>query len=290
MPERPELEYVVSVLSRALPGCRVDRVDVLDPVVLRVAVPGDPRELLTGRHVTAVNRRAHFVILSFDGGPSLDLAIHPMLAGRFTLCAPETRRTKDIALVLSLRPPDGEPRELRYRDERQMGKVWLLRPDQRAQAPGLADVGIDVLGPEFTRERFRALCKKRTDQAKNFLLDKGALDAMGNAYADEVLWAARIHPKARVAWLDAAAVDRLHAAIREVLTEARDEVARRAPALDEKVRDFNRVRNRKGEPCPRCAAPIRVAGVNGHDAFFCATCQPDEQGRGFVGWRTTGGA
>ena len=188
----------MSVLARALPGCRVDRVDVLDPVVLRTAVPGDARDLLTGRHVTGVQRRAHFVVISFDGGPSPELAIHPMLAGRFMLCPPDSRRTKDTALVLALSRVDAEPRELRYRDERQMGKVWVLRPDQRGQAPGLSEIGIDVLGPEFTRERFRALCKKRTDQAKNFLLDKSALDAMGNAYADEVLWAARIHPKARV--------------------------------------------------------------------------------------------
>ena len=263
---------------------------MLDPVVLRTAVPGDARDLLTGRHVTGVQRRAHFVVISFDGGPSLELAIHPMLAGRFMLCPPDSRRTKDTALVLALSRVDAEPRELRYRDERQMGKVWVLRPDQRGQAPGLSEIGIDVLGPEFTRERFRALCKKRTDQAKNFLLDKSALDAMGNAYADEVLWAARIHPKARVAWLDVASMDRLHGAIREVLTEARDEVARRAGPIEDKVRDFLKVRNRKGEPCPRCGAPIRVAGVNGHDAFFCATCQPDEQGRGFVGWRKGGEA
>lgn len=285
MPERPELEYVVSVLSRTLPGCRIDRVDVLDPVVLRVALAGDARELLTGRLITGVQRRAHFVVLSLDGDQGLEVAIHPMLAGRFTLATPEQRRTKDTAVVLSLSRAETEPRELRYRDEKQMGKFWVIRHDQRGQVPGLTEIGPDVLAPEFTRERFRALCKKRRDQAKNFLLDKSALDALGNAYADEALWAARIHPKARVAWLEVAEMDRLHDAIVSVLTEARDEVSRRGQPIDEKVRDFLKVRNRKGEPCPRCGAPIRVAGVNGHDAFFCATCQPDEQGRGFVGWR-----
>src|SRR5205085_10347176 len=135
--------------------------------------------------------------------------------------------------------------------------------------------GLDVLDPRaFSREAFRELAGRRRDQAKVFLMDKAALDSLGNAYADEVLWEARIHPKTRVRALAAEEVDRLHDAIARVLGEARGEIARRGPALDEKVRDFLKVRGRPGEPCPRCGAKIRPAAVLAHDALFCPACPP----------------
>jgi formamidopyrimidine-DNA glycosylase len=118
-----------------------------------------------------------------------------------------------------------------------------------------------------------------------FLLDKAALDSFGNAYADEVLWDAGIHPKTTMTSLKPDDLARLRASMVRVLTEARDEVARRAPPLDEKVRDFLKVRNRAGEPCPRCGTTIRAAGVHGHDAFFCPTCQLEAGRKGFIDWR-----
>jgi formamidopyrimidine-DNA glycosylase len=174
---------------------------------------------------------------------------------------------------------------MRYRDDKQMGKVYVYAPADRDKVPGLEKIGVDVLGPEFTPERLRVLARGRREQVKVFLMDKATIDAFGNAYADEALWAARIHPKARVNELSADALLRLHGAMIAVLSEARDEVAARKPPLDAKVRDFLVVRNKKGAPCPRCGAPVRVLGVLGHDAFFCAVCQPDEKGRGLVDWR-----
>ena len=152
--------------------------------------------------------------------------------------------------------------------------------------PGLATVGVDVLDARRSRRAaFRALAGKRKDQVKVFLMDKSALDAMGNAYADEVLFEARIHPKTFVRSLSDGEIDRLHDAIVKVLREARAEVARAQPPIDEKVRDFLKVRNRHGEPCPRCGAKIRKAGVHGHDAFFCPECQPDVRGSAIVDFR-----
>ena len=285
MPERPELDYIVPILDRELSGHRVESVRIDDPVVLRMTVEGDARQMLPGRRITAVSRRAHFVMVSLDGSPRRELAIHPMLAGRFRLDPASRRPHKRTAFVLGLE--DG--RELRYRDDRQMGKVYVLDPTGRSSIPGLGKVGVDILGPAFTSKAFRALARKRRDQVKLFLLDKSQLDSLGNAYADEALFAAGIHPKARVRDLSDADLDRLHDAIIETLRHACEEVARRKPPLDEKVRDFLKVRNRKGEPCPTCNTPIRVAGVRGHDAFFCGVCQPDGKGRGFIDWRKVPG-
>lgn len=279
MPERPDLEYVVPRLAAGLAGARIASVRVKKPVVLRVAVPGKIEDLLRGRAIGAVERRAHFV--TFDLG-DLELVIAPMLAGRFGIAEASARSAGDLAVAFGLE--DG--RELRYGDDVQMGKVYVIARGDRAKVPGLTTVGIDVLSPEFTREALRRLVKGRRDQVKVFLMDRTALDAMGNAYADEVLWAARLHPKTFTGKLAPQEVDRLHDAIVEVLSSARGEIARRAPPLDEKVRDFLKVRGRNGQPCPRCGTKIRSAGVHGHDAEFCPTCQPEPRA-GIVDWSRT---
>ena len=285
MPERPELDYVVPILARELTGLSIAELRATSPVVLRVALREPASELLPGAAIEGVIRRAHFVVFALRGssGRALELVVAPMLAGRFSLVAPTTRRTADLALTLAL--SDG--RELRYRDDVQMGKAYVIEAGQRQHVPGLANVGIDVLDARaFTRAAFRALAKTRRDQVKVFLLDKSALDSLGNAYADEALFEARIHPKTFVRSLTPPEIDRLHDGVVTVIAEASAEVARRAPPLDEKVRDFLKVRNRHGKPCPRCGATIRKAGVHGHDAFFCPTCQPDERGSAIVDFRT----
>jgi formamidopyrimidine-DNA glycosylase len=302
VPERPDLEYVVPILDRELEGARISGVIVTKPVVLRVALR-DPVEVVIGRAIEGVSRRAHFVLFALGGAPPLEVVVSPMLAGRFVIAkadAPSTMgarpasramppnpRPADLAFTLALE--DG--REVRYRDDVQMGKVYVIEAGRWDQVSGLASIGVDVLDPAaFTREAFHALARKRRDQAKVFLMDKQALDAMGNAYADEVLFEARIHPKTMVRSLSDEAIERLRQAIVTVLGSAREEIARRRPPTDEKVRDFLKVRNRHGQKCPRCGAKIRKAGVHGHDAFYCPECQPDERQSGIVDFRKVKGA
>lgn len=284
MPERPELDYVVPILDRSLRGVAIAGVALTKPVVLRLAVDAELASLLVGRRFTGVTRRAHFVRFGLDGAPAIELIVAPMLAGRFSLTEASARTPKDTALTFAL--ADG--RELRYRDDVQMGKVYVVPTGAHQHVPGYERVGVDVLdAAAFTRERFRALAARRRDQVKVFLLDKRALDALGNAYADEVLFAAGIHPKTWVRDLGAEDLDRLHDAIVSVLSEALATVTRRQPALDEKVRDFLSVRNRHKQPCPRCGTTIRRAGVRGHDAFFCPRCQPETRRTSIVDWRRT---
>lgn len=272
MPERPDLDYVVPILARELTGRAIVGQRVRKPVVLRVLA--EPRGT-----IRAVTRRAHAVVFDLDGR---ELVVSPMLAGRFTLATPPAKDPADLAVALLL--DDG--RELRYRDDVQMGKVYFLAPG--TPVPGLETVGVDVRSPDFTLERFRALCRARRDQVKVFLMDKAALDALGNAYADEVLWEAGLHPKRMVRELDEAEVERLHRAIVTVIEHACRTIAERAPPLDEKLRDFLHVRGRKDQPCDRCGTKLRTTGVHGHDAFFCPACQPDVKGRGLVDWRRLG--
>ncbi len=278
MPERPDLEYQLPILQREVTGLSVTGVRVRDPLVLRVAIAGTPASLLVDCTIVSVSRRAHFVV--FDLG-AVDVVVHPMLAGRFYIDAADRRDRGDTTVALQL--SDG--RELRYGDKVRMGKFYIVDRDGWDKVPGLTTIGLDVLNPKvFTFAAFKKLAKKRRDQVKLFLKDKTQLDSMGNAYADEVLFAAGLHPKTRTNKLSDDDLKILHKAIVNVLTHARDEIAGREPALHEKIRDFLKVRNRKGEPCPICGTKIRSVGVRGFDAFICPECQPDQSG-GFINWR-----
>jgi formamidopyrimidine-DNA glycosylase len=269
MPELPDLEYIVAVLGGLLPGRRVETVRVKRPVVLRLAVRGDLAELIQGQTLRSCTRHGHF--LRFAIGEAHDLIINPMLAGRLRLARLGERDEASLCLATGL--DDGT--ELRYLDDRQMGKVYLVPAGDHRAIPGYDAVGIEPLSPQFTAGRLRDLLRGRRDQVRAFLLDKTAVAAIGNAYADEILWAARIHPKTGCPGLAAEDILRLHAAIREVLSGAIREVARRTQPIEVKARDFLQVRNRKGQSCARCGTPIRVEGVRGHDTFYCPTCQPN---------------
>jgi formamidopyrimidine-DNA glycosylase len=286
MPERPDLEYVVPILDRETRGLTINAVAVRKPVVLRVTVPGTPDELLIGQRIESVTRRAHFVLFTLAGKPPLEIAINPMLAGRFALDPARSRTRADVAVALSL--SDG--RVLRYRDDVQMGKFYLLAKGAWSKAPGLEKIGVDVLDDgAFPLEKLRELARQRRDQVKVFLMDKSAIDAFGNAYADEVLWEARIHPKTMARRLTEDELGRLHVAIVGVLRNASDTIRQRQPALDEKLRDFLNVRGHAGEPCPRCGAKLRRARVRADDSIFCPQCQPDARGTSIVDWRKLGG-
>jgi formamidopyrimidine-DNA glycosylase len=291
MPELPDLLHILSHLRERLLGRSVAHERVREPVVLRSTVTGN-LSLLLGRVLLDVVRQAHFLVLRFEG---LDLAINPMLAGRFRFAAPGDKDEAALAFAIgfhargeSAAPVDPQrpcDLELRYLDDKKMGKAYLTAPGDWTAIPGVEGVGVDILSPHFTAERLVSLLKHRRDQVRVFLLDKHALDSLGNAYADEVLFEARIHPKTWCRSLSHDDAVRLHAAIGNVMRAAVAEVARRAEPIEVKVRDFLKVRMKA--VCPRCGAKIRKAGVRAMDAYFWPICQPATR-PGFVDWTKTG--
>ena len=276
MPELPDLLYILSRLRAGLVGREVTAERVGEPVILRFAVPGN-LSLLLGRPLTDAFRKSHFLVFRFEG---LDLAVNPMLAGRFRLAEAGQKDEKSLGFALGFSDV-----ELRYLDDKKMGKAYLIATDDWRAVPGMKTGGVDVLSPEFTPERFVSLLKHRRDQVRVFLLDKKALDSLGNAYADEVLFEAGIHPKTFCRKLSHDDGIRLHGAIVKVLEEAVAEVEGRGEPIEVKVRDFLKVRRK--ETCPRCGSKIRTAGVRGMDAWFCPQCQPASR-PGFVDWTRTG--
>lgn len=277
MPELPDLVHVEATLRGRVVGRQIADARTGDPTVLRLMLRDPFPQRLVGRTVTAVERRGHFVIFSFDD--DLRLVVNPMLTGRFALVEPGGRDPAALALALVL----GDDLELRYLDETRMGKVYVLLERDLGKVPQLATLGVELLSPAFTREHFRPLVARRRDQVRQFLMDKRAIAAIGNAYADEILFEARLHPKTFCPKLAPEEIDRLYDAIGAVMTRAIAEVARRGEPIEVKVRDFLAVRGREGKPCPRCGTVIRSVRVGDGDACFCPGCQPASRAL-FVDW------
>ncbi len=171
MPELPDLEYIVSVLGRVLPGRRIQQVRVKNPIVLRLGVTGTHQDVCMGRAFGACRRHGHFVILGI--GDAHELVVNLMLAGRFRMCGENEKDERSLCLAFGL--DRGE--ELRYLDEKQMGKVYLVPAGDRRAVPGFDAVGIEPLSPGFTVDSLRELVRGRRDQVRVFLLDKTAVAA-----------------------------------------------------------------------------------------------------------------
>jgi formamidopyrimidine-DNA glycosylase len=279
MPELPDLVYLENRLNEYLPGQKITAAEVQEPIVLRLLLPGDFAESLRGAQFQTVKRHGPFLTFSLSGDK--DLVVHPMLAGRFHWN--DLAAKSPAACALSLRC-EASGHTLHYSDDKKMGKVYLARRGERKKIPRFNEQGPDLLSPDFTLEYFKAQLKKSRKQVRVLLMDQSVVSCIGNAYADEILFAAGIHPKTFCYQLAEAEIEKLHHAILKVVQWGIAEVERAAKPIEVKVRDHVKVRNRKDEPCPRCGAKIRRAGVLGYDAFFCPACQPLQRSQ-FIDWR-----
>jgi formamidopyrimidine-DNA glycosylase len=271
MPELPELEVVREVLVRRVVGEKITSVEVLPPggpIVVRDLTQGGFAAALTGATIVAVMRRGKFLVFTFDAPPpSLSLAINPKLTGRLQLAEPSEKRPAKTHVVFTL--PNGK--QLRYLDQKQMGQLYLTH--DLKSVPDYAGMGPEPL--EISLEDFRARLKPFRGEIKGVLTRGEFVAGIGNAYADEILWAARLHPYRKRTQLTAEEVERLYAGMRLTLTESIEKVrAEMGENIHLKPRDFLAVHMKTGEPCPRCGTPISLVGANQRITNFCRTCQP----------------
>jgi len=271
MPELPELEVVREVLHRRVLGQTITEVLVLPPggpIVTRDMTGRDFRSTLGGAKIVAVERRGKFLVFSFEPRPEpLFLAINPKLTGRLQLAPASEKRLPKTHVVLTL----SGGHELRYVDQKQMGQLYLAR--DLVIVPEYARLGPEPF--DVSLETFRARLKPFRGEIKGVLTRGEFIAGIGNAYADEILWAARLHPYRKRTQLTPAEVDRLYSAMRSTLAEAVDKVRiEMQENIHLKPRDFLAVHMKTGEPCPRCGTPISLIGANQRITNFCRSCQP----------------
>ena len=253
-------------IAAALVGKKVVAVRVGDPVVLRAEKPAD--ELLVGQRLRQVTHHGKFLVFTFDG---LTMTVNPMLAGLFLLQPAGAKATKDTRLRLEF---EGGT-ELRYRDDVRMGKVYL-----GIEAPGYNDLGPDAGTLTWSEATFSERATARRSELRNLLQDQTFVSGIGNAYADEILWAAKLHPKRRVGSLTADEMGRLYRSLKAVLATGLAEVERAMPAqLGLKPRAHMQVRGRAGKPCPRCGSVLMRRRKGPDDVDLCPKCQPAPKGQ-----------
>jgi formamidopyrimidine-DNA glycosylase len=267
MPELPELEVVREVLARRVVGQRLTAVEVIPPggpLVVRDLAQAGFESALTGQTVAAVQRRGKFLIFSF---PPLFLVLNPKLTGRLQLAASGDKRRAKTHIIFAL----ASGGELRYFDQKVMGQWYLTR--DLARVPDFSGLGPEPL--EISPADFRARLQPFRGEIKGVLTRGECVAGIGNAYADEILWAARLHPYRKRTQLTADEVERLYAAMRATLRAAVDSVrAGMGEAIHLEPREFMAVHLKTGQPCPRCGTPISLVGANQRITNFCRACQP----------------
>ncbi|WP_189043161.1 bifunctional DNA-formamidopyrimidine glycosylase/DNA-(apurinic or apyrimidinic site) lyase [Micromonospora sonchi] len=277
MPELPEVETVRQGLARWVIGRRIDRVEVLHPRAVRRHVPGGAHfaDVLAGRTVLDVRRRGKYLWLPLDSG---DAVIgHLGMSGQLLL-QPATA-PDEAHLRVRFRFADDGP-ELRFVDQRTFGGLSVS--EGGATLPSeIAHIARDPLDPEFSDTQFGAALRRRRTEVKRALLDQTLISGVGNIYADEALWRAGLHGARPTDALTGPAARRLLGHVRDVLGEA---ITAGGTSFDALYVDVNgesgyfdrslNVYGREGQPCRRCAAPIRREAFMNRSSYSCPRCQP----------------
>ena len=269
MPELPDVAVYTESLAAKLSGAQLNRIRVLNPFVLRTAVP--PIASAEGRRVIGIERLGKRVVIGLDG--ELFLVIHLMIAGRLRWLAAGAKPPGKIALAAF--EFEGGTLVLTEAGSKRRASLHLVagRAALEAMDPG----GIDVLNCDLPAFAQRLTSENHT--LKRALTNPRLFSGIGNAYSDEILHRARLSPVALTRALDASATERLFDATRAVLLEWTERLRAEAAAhggWPDKVTAFHpamAVHGRFGEPCPVCAAPVQRIVHADNETNYCARCQ-----------------
>jgi formamidopyrimidine-DNA glycosylase len=272
MPELPEVETVRRTLAPAVGATIRGAWTSGKGLHMHRKPPRAALRALTGAKITALRRHGKYLLIDTDG-PSSVLA-HLGMTGRLLIVPKAAPRAKHTHVVLDL----GE-RELRYVDARRFGQIDVVERATEREHVGLAELGPDPLVDGIDVAAVLAQARRRTTTLKAFVLDQGVIAGVGNIYASEALWRAKLRPTKRSNKLTAASCARLVAAIHEVLehaltkggTSLRDFVDADGAAGENA--DYLWVYGRVGEPCLRCRTKIRRTVLQGRATYYCPTCQ-----------------
>ncbi|WP_396221240.1 bifunctional DNA-formamidopyrimidine glycosylase/DNA-(apurinic or apyrimidinic site) lyase [Gemmatimonas sp.] len=260
MPELPEVEFAAKRLRSAVAGRVIARLDAMHPSQQR-HLPADALRAAEGLTIDRVERRAKIQLVHLQGGAILE--VHFRMTGdwEFTRVGDQAPRHERVRLETA----DGV--RVSLVDSRALGVV-------RLHAPGtfvLPAIGPEPLTDDFTADGFRTALARRSGPIKPALLDQKLVAGVGNIYASEALWEARIHPATAANTLSRERVTRLRDAIRHVLETAPTERYYGRDDVDES--EIWRVYGRDGEPCRRCGATLKRLPQAGRSTFYCPRCQ-----------------
>jgi formamidopyrimidine-DNA glycosylase len=287
MPELPEVETVVRQLRDILTGETIAKVRVTAPpsstVVSPSLAPKTFDRVLRGKRVLAVERRGKNILIRLSG--RLTLWVHLKMTGHFFWLERTAPVDKHDLVVFDLKSSlNGAGNHLRFNDYRRFGRLRVYRDDELFAQKGLADLGPEPL--EISANEFVARCRRRPRMLKPALLDQSFLAGIGNIYADESLYASRLHPKRLTTSVSRPKLIELHGHIQRLLRKSirlMGTTVDTYSGVNGQVGDFQNyllVYDREGEPCDRCGARVVREKIGSRSAHYCPRCQRPPRGVG----------
>jgi formamidopyrimidine-DNA glycosylase len=267
MPELPDLELIRDFLQQNIRDVPIREVEVLEPLVLRCSAQGLVQDLVE-KTFTEIRRRGKFLVFDLDG--DAHLIFHLMLVGRFQYCGVSEKPRAGLCLRLVF----SNGHDLRYYDRKRMGRVYWIQGSDYSSIPQFAQQGPEATDPTRDFENFRKRIRRHPGMIKNILTNQRFLAGIGNAYADEILFAAGILPFRRRTSLTPEELIKLHHAIKRVLSWAKKELRHRVGAdIYQEGRGFLKVHGKGGQACPVCGGKISEVKANRRRTNFCRVCQ-----------------
>ncbi len=276
MPEMPEVEIIRCYLDEKLTGRRIESVDIRLPRQLKYPSPAEFQVLVTGQEIAGMRRRGKYLALELMDGARI--IFHLRMTGHLVYHTETEIHDRYARMIFYL-----DKGTLVYGDTRTLGVIYGLSADETPTASpllkGLATMGPEPLSAEFTAAYLYEKTRLSRMHIKSFLLDQKKIGGIGNIYADEALFVARLHPLRLAMSLSEEECQRLQAAVNEVIaagiadggTTFRD-YQNGAGGQGHHQEKLN-VYNRKGLPCPVCGTPIEKMTIGGRGAHFCPHCQ-----------------
>jgi formamidopyrimidine-DNA glycosylase len=288
MPELPEVETLVRRLRAPVIGRTIEDVTIYWKRTVAWPAPKEFVRLLRGYTVQAIDRRAKYLVFTLHGveasagvvprlrspakasaprqSPTLFLLIHLKMSGKLSVVNSRVPIEKHDRVVFHL----DSGQQLRFNDVRKFGKMWAVIDPEEVTG----SIGPEPLAADFDLPKFRALVQSRSGVIKPLLLNQAFLAGVGNIYADEALWRAKIHPQRSAASLSDVEIAALYRSIRQVLRQA---IADEGTDAGDGVIEGDyapRVYGREGKPCYRCHQPLHKIVVGQRGTHFCPQCQP----------------
>jgi formamidopyrimidine-DNA glycosylase len=267
MPELPELDVMQEVLTDRIIGRTIAAVNTFHPGILKTVEPG--LDSLVGKSIAAISRRGKHLI--FTVSDDLHLVVHLMLAGRLVSCQSNTKATKATGCLITFE--DGE--DLRIIENTTIRRVRVHVVRSPSDVEVIANAGVEPLSSDFTIDYLSQHVLGRKRQLKKLLTDQTIIVGIGTAYADEILFDAKLSPIRYGTTLYEEEVHRLHESIQSVLRWATDEIRAEAggATLTPHERPFARIYKKTEQPCPDCGTKIAEIRYAQTQTYYCPNCQ-----------------
>jgi formamidopyrimidine-DNA glycosylase len=271
VPELPEVETIRRQIEPELVGRRIESMDVFDERLTRPVPSREVERAVTGRRIESLGRRGKYLMVRLEGGRWL--VMHLRMTGNIVLREPRS----DVRFLRAVIRLEGG-KTLLFTDARRFGTAVVL-DDAEVDAYMAARAGVEPLSERLTAERICELAAGRRAPLKSFLMVQGGIAGLGNIYADEALWRARLHPLSPAGSMRLEHCERLREGIVGALEAGLDNGGasiddyRDARGAEGTMQDEFCVHNREGQPCPRCGTEIRRIVLGGRSTYFCPGCQ-----------------